>query len=290
MKDIIFYLDSHICFLFSIFGIRAQWMNYNQMIMRFVHRTSKGLHPEEYVSDEKQVGKIVNKIWIFWAQGYERMPQSVRKCYESVLSNRGQNDVILLDMNNYSQYVNIPEHIECKMRDGSITFTHFSDILRFTLLRDYGGYWIDATIFVTQPIDVCDHLFTIKNVHMPQYISEGFWCVFFWYMPQGYPLSNFVCDYLYSYWEKQDTLIEYLLVDFVIREFYNKNRKFRVDIENLKSNNPDLYFFQSETSERVFDKYEWEKICKRTQFFKTTWKTEKKREVGGVLTFWGQLL
>jgi hypothetical protein len=35
---------------------------------------------------------------------------------------------------------------------GKMTVTHFSDILRFNLLKNNGGLWLDATIFVNKPI------------------------------------------------------------------------------------------------------------------------------------------
>ena len=62
--------------------------------------------------------------------------------------NAGDHRVIILTEDNYKQYVNIPEWLEEKKNKGVISRTHFSDVLRLTLLSHYGGLWLDSTFFV----------------------------------------------------------------------------------------------------------------------------------------------
>lgn len=287
MTDIVYYIDSHICYLFSKLGLKFRWMEYSQQIMRYVHRTSKHLLPESYATPV--TNDTSNKIWVFWAQGHEQMPQSVRRCYESLLRNRGEHEVVLLDLNNYKQYVDIPEYIVNKVGVG-ITLTHFSDILRATLLRDYGGYWLDATIYVTKTIEPGKELFTIRQPYLSQYFSEGRWTGFLWYMPKGHPIASFLCDYLLTYWMKNDTLIEYLLIDYIIKEVYLKNKVAAQELDAIKESNPDMYFLQSDAAGNIYDEKYWKEICQRTQFLKTTWKVEWKREIDGKQTYYGKLL
>ena len=85
-------------------------------------------------------------IWTFWWQGEQAMPPIVRICYQSLLRNAGTHPVHLITKENIDKYIEFPSHIMKKVRNGHITLTHFSDILRMCLLYQYGGLWMDATI------------------------------------------------------------------------------------------------------------------------------------------------
>ena len=85
-----------------------------------------------------------NIIWVFWWQGLYDMPPVIQECYKSVIRNANGRDVILLTEDNYKDYVQLPFHILDKFNNRIISYTHFSDILRVVLLKEYGGLWIDA--------------------------------------------------------------------------------------------------------------------------------------------------
>ena len=50
------------------------------------------------------------------------------------------------------KYADIPDYIMEKYKEGMITKTHFSDYLRTCLLLKNGGYWCDATVYMTGQI------------------------------------------------------------------------------------------------------------------------------------------
>lgn len=91
-------------------------------------------------------------IWIFWGQGEDQMPSLVRCCYQSILKNAKEHPVHLITIKNYYEYVDIPNYIIEKFNEGKITWTTFSDIIRVSLLAKWGGLWLDATIYLTQPL------------------------------------------------------------------------------------------------------------------------------------------
>jgi hypothetical protein len=80
------------------------------------------------------------------------MPPIVQSCFQSLCSHAGNHLVHLITQENISKYVTIPDYILRKVQEGKISFTHFSDILRMCLLYEHGGLWIDATVYVSQPI------------------------------------------------------------------------------------------------------------------------------------------
>lgn len=94
-------------------------------------------------------GKI---IWQYWAQGYVDIPETVRKCLESVDRFAGDYQVIRLSDDNLEEYLDIPDFIEKKR--GCYSRAHFADLLRLMLLSAYGGIWMDATLFLSGPIPV----------------------------------------------------------------------------------------------------------------------------------------
>ena len=287
--DALFRIDNWLCLQIRKYSLgKISCFSERSVIYRFLLRDSKKFSPSKYGYDEKE--GTSDKIWVFWAQGYGSMPEVVRKCYKSIVENRGDFEVVLLDMNNLSQYVDIPNYILQKVENGAITLTHFSDILRFSLLRKWGGYWMDSTIFVSKRILNPNRLFTIKHQWNNLYVSGAQWCGFLWYMPKDHALARFMVDYLYDYWRSYNYLIEYLLIDYLIRIFYEKNQNFRKELDGLSQSNPDLYFFQSSASELCYDEKRWQEIIKQTQFFKTTWKSSKPKMKVGTLTFYGHFL
>lgn len=246
-------------------------------ILRFVNRFSKRNDYLENCSDSQIECKKSRIIWIFWAQGFNAMPNLVKSCYQSVIRNSNGFTVCLVDMSNVGEYVSLPDYIFEKLNKGYITYTHFSDILRFALLSKWGGLYLDATIFVSSPIPHFDSLFTIKEKDNPQYASRGKWTGFLWYLPSNSSFAKYVISFLLVYWKKYNSLIDYFLVDYVIRSYYESNETFRNTIDSLEYSNPNLYFLQSPSCDEPYDKVQWQYISATTRFFKTSWKQKRKR-------------
>lgn len=102
----------------------------------------------------------MNKIiWILWLQGWHEAPPIVQSCLASwqVLNPGWEvrpialDDVrILLDLPDFSRK--------------SITPASFSDLVRISLLNEFGGIWVDATVLCRRPLD--DWIFPL--------LGEGF--------------------------------------------------------------------------------------------------------------------
>lgn len=287
--DTLFLIDNKLCMTLRNIGIHSFYFSEMMSIHRFYRRDCAKLDVSIY--DKKGTDSISNKVWLFWAQGKDNMPDIVQKCYKSVLLNTKDLDVELLDLKNCSLYVDIPSYIYSKLESNQISLTHFSDILRFNLLKKYGGYWIDATVLVTQPLEISSSLFTIKHTLNKNYISKAKWSGFLWRMPKEHPLACFMVDYLNSYWMRYNHLLNYLLIDHVIEVFYEKNMSFREEIDHMPISNPDLYFFQSNNCEEIFNENTWDTLKSKNQFFKTTWKSTRIGKLSPeLLTFYGRIL
>lgn len=100
----------------------------------------------------KRTPELENKIWVLWLQGVDNAPDIVKACVKSIKRNAGRREVILLDENNISKYIDIPVHIWKKYKCGTMKPAHFADFIRMVLLYRYGGLWLDSTVFLNGEI------------------------------------------------------------------------------------------------------------------------------------------
>ena len=285
--DLLYRIATHCNGWLEKIGLHYKPLSHENLVHSFISRLACNIPIDSFNNDSYRENYT---IWIFWAQGESQMPETVKQCYTSVLKNRGRFNVVLLDMKNYFNYVDIPDYILKKMKKGVITITHFSDILRFALLEKYGGFWLDATIYVASKVEMPKSLFTVRQRENSNYVSKCRWCGFFWYIPKKHPLPFFVYKFLCVYWYKYNNLVDYFLIDYIIAYVYNHSKNFRNEIDKLPYSNPNIYFFQESECEKVFDGIAWKKICSNTQFFKMTWKKVFLIEKNGLKTFYGKLL
>lgn len=111
---------------------------------------------EKYILKSKK--KLANSekiIWQYWGQGYSKndVPEVVQMCFESIDRYKGDYTVIRLCDNDLFEYIELPNDVWEKYRTGVVGATHFTDLIRIALLTAYGGVWLDATIFLTGPLE-----------------------------------------------------------------------------------------------------------------------------------------
>ena len=107
-------------------------------------------HPVHFDFAPKHAFTSDKIIWQFWAQGYDNVPDVVRKCLDSVDQYAADYTIVRLTDENLADYLDVPIFILEKR--GKMTTAHYSDLLRLMLLKTYGGIWMDATIKLTGPI------------------------------------------------------------------------------------------------------------------------------------------
>ena len=233
-----------------------------------------------------------------WWQGEENAPEIVKMCLSSLRRNAASNRIILIDKNNYQEYLSLPPHILSKVASGCITLTHFSDIIRAGLLSKYGGLWIDATIFAASRIPeeiFTAEYFTIKMVedNFPKILNPSLsrWTVFFFGAGRpGAKLFCFMYDILSEYWKTHEGLIEYFIIDYVIALAFDEFPDFREAWRHIPVNNTSWYKLV-QCLNQEWDDAKFSEMCMTNQFFKLTYKKDFYRETAsGLQTFYGRLL
>lgn len=220
-------------------------------------------------------------VWICWWQGEENAPEMIRRCIDSVKKNCRNHEVIVITSKNYFNYVDVPEQIMSKIKNGKLSLTHLSDLIRLKLLGKYGGIWCDATIFMSNKLDINMYnyaFYTIK--HDFRYIlslevepSKCKWRVFFMASGIGNDYFLILAD-VFSEWLKGDLpLIDYFTLDYLIWIMSEESRSFKEIIERVPKNNNGPYRLAKVLNNK-FDQQIWENISEENYLHKLNYRIQ----------------
>lgn len=91
-------------------------------------------------------------IWMLWLQGIEKAPSIIKRCYESWVFHNPGWTIKVLEQSDVEALV--PEVIEIIGDNVDVIIRpSISDVIRVNLLKNYGGVWVDATLFCLKPLD-----------------------------------------------------------------------------------------------------------------------------------------
>lgn len=232
-------------------------------------------------------------IWVCWLQGESQMPPIVINCYKSIKQFSNNHPVILIDENNLKDYISAFSVVYNKYKRGLISAACFSDYLRINLLKKYGGIWMDATLFCTD--NISEQFFAypifsgIKYTVKKQYrlISDFRWTGFFLGTNRiNSLLFSFLLDIYESYFNKFNTAIEYLLLDYCIYIAYTSFPIIRKYFDDVLPNNPHTREFNDNLMDKPFSKDLLLKITEDTSVFKLSHRRNWKTENNGEKTFY----
>lgn len=190
-------------------------------ITNFLYRENKTIL-EEFNSKEGEKAKRIgmdSPVWMLWWQGIGEAPEIVKICINSVKANIGTRRLILLDQNNYQEYVHVPSKYSRLLEKGQITLTQYSDILRLHLLYQWGGVWLDATYLLTDRLmpQISElPFFSIRHGMNREYpMSKGLWSGSALAAGKGNRNIKLFLDIYEQYFEKHKALADYLLIDYI---------------------------------------------------------------------------
>lgn len=239
----------------------------------------------------KSEGGYISKsspIWIFWWQGEKFMPDIVKACYNSVKKNKNQHTVNLITKENIKKYVHFDDDIYNKVENGNISLTHFSDIIREKLLYEYGGIWMDATIYMTSP-------FPEKMYRYDYYTLKGAfeywkWTGFF----QASTVKNtfpYIISHLFDlYWKEHSQLITYLLIDCLFTVAYMNCNEVKKKIDKLENTDNSVFCLNDKLLDEKYDEEILKKLDERSNIHKLSYKYKHNKLLNDEITFYGKLL
>ncbi|MCF0124149.1 MAG: hypothetical protein HUJ68_00020 [Clostridia bacterium] len=232
-------------------------------------------------------------IWVFWWDGFDRAPDLVKKCLSYMQSNRKKHPIIMIDKNNFSNYVTIPDYIIKKVKKNEITLTHFSDILRVNLLYEKGGLWADSTVFFAKEISseiFTREFFSIRIKSLNNFsVTDYQWSGFFIATPSKTQLMYFMKEFFNEYWKAESGLVDYLLIDYFFDIIRKKNEHVYQLFSNLPYSNSKLYSLIS-CMNNQYDASRWKEMTRDTSFFKLSWKQNFIEKNENQNTFYGRFM
>jgi hypothetical protein len=231
-------------------------------------------------------------VWVCWWQGAEAMPPLVRACYNSLLRSAGTHPVHLLTGANYQEFIDLPDFILEKFKKGIITPTHLSDILRMGLLYKHGGFWLDATVLVTAPLPdfAGQELFTLKRAPDNQYVAQGRWSAYLFYLNRGNLLADFLNTLFAEYWRRESDLCNFFLIDYCIALAYDFIPAVKELLDAVPRSNPQIYALRKKLAAAYAEPF-YQELVAQNVFHKLTYKADfPERTADGARTFYGQLL
>ena len=233
-------------------------------------------------------------IWVCWFQGEENMPELCQVCYNQLKKVLPEcSELHLITLANYEQYVE-------KVERGIITYTHFSDILRWALLEKWGGLWIDSTVFCSKDISneflLKPEFWSVKlneiydTACFGQVVSNCQWSGFLLKSQPNSILVRFVLESTLLYWEKHNIIIDYFIENLIIKIAYENINSIKEIIDNIIPNNDKIYNLHN-LMDKKFDNEIYCGLIKNTTFFKLTWKKKYSKNTDkGDSTFYGYML
>ena len=241
---------------------------------------------------EEETTEFPKIIWTMWQQGEAQMPETVQASMKTIKNFAKRNDCefYLLTDENLADFINIPIDITEKYKKKELSAAHYSDIIRFSLLYQYGGIWMDATLFVSPyaTLEMFEgDFFTLNHPplqpeKMERTVGDFKWAGFFLAGKKGKPYFKHIRDLYLYYVRKYPVFIHYLMMDYFILSEYQCNPYFENLVDRLPILAPaERVWFLRDHAHDLFEEKEWEEVLKTTPILKTTYKIKKEEVLPG---------
>lgn len=248
----------------------------NDKVTPYLEDKYKKLVPEERGGFSESVSK---KVWFCWLQGMDNAPELVKACYHAACRYLPEREIILIDEENYHNYVEMPEFIVEKRKRGIIPAALFSDLLRLELLIKHGGTWIDSTVLMTNPEllkkekwleDIMNgdlFFFHYKDINK-RFAGIGNW--FITAKPQHWVLET-IRNILYEYWKEHDCVLNYYIFHAVFNMIVKKHPEIIMTMPKRWAV-PSLYLRDKLAMD--FDASFWQELTEHVCFHKLNYRKE----------------
>eukprot|EP01084_Bolivina_argentea_P312041 540201_1 len=194
----------------------------NQTIQKYETSTN-----QKHLNSKSNTIKI---IWILWFQGWQNAPMIPQMVLKSWKYFNKDWIIIPLSDNNLKFYV----HNYTYWRNFvyiKYSWAGLSDIIRLELLNQYGGIWVDATVFCTKPLNewIFDCInengfFAFDHPRKNTQISSWFLTSLYW--NKSYIMNTWY-QHLHIYWKQHKHIDTYFWLHGIFDELYDNNNEFK---------------------------------------------------------------
>ena len=248
--------------------------------MRTNYLAKNYLWAAEKVSPKKVTVETPETIWQFWDNPTGKTtPEIVKACLESAKKFTGNFDHKILNNSTIGNYSDLPGYVFDRLKSGQMGYAHFADLLRLNLLKNHGGIWMDATLYITDfvPKYIVDEDFFVfliaKQARYSYSHSSTFMANCFIRAKKG----SFLCEAWYEmcveYWKNEAKALDYYQHQLMFKALAERNLTAKQLFENMPHIPEDeLSLFIGDNIVKKFDADEWEKIRTTSFLQKTTYR------------------
>lgn len=222
------YTDEKTHFLYGVMaGQKHRMILYRRFKKKYLERCTA---ERPWESLEKKTNS--DTVWVMWLQGIDNAPDIVKSCIKSQKKAMPDKTFIFLDEDNYKDFVSLPDYIVEKHKKGIIGNAHFSDLIRNEILIRHGGFWIDATVFMTDSNLVSDmektDLFMFSYYYFgfnPEIMELNNWFI---YSTTNNNMLSLLQKMLLEYWKEYDHAANYYIyhiLETIVNEYYEDEYK-----------------------------------------------------------------
>ena len=237
----------------------------------YLYVREKYLNFLEELPTYKGTGETPRMFWWCWLQGIDNAPPICKVCLDSLRKYYPDYAINLVDFSNINKIVQFPNHVVEKFNEGKISPTHLSDLLRLELLINYGGVWVDSTVFATgrEPYYLHYPLFIFQEFgrNQPAHLGSTWLIV----GEKNNPILITTRDLLYKFWEDHDGIDGpfYFVFNLMLKLASEKYPELWREVPVFLNIPPHILqheFFKKFSYER------FEQIKNMSHFHKLTWK------------------
>lgn len=244
-------------------------------LQKYADYASK-IKPEPFTAEDA-VAAGNDKIFTLWFQGEENAPEIVKKCLESIRKVYGDRFVVLTD-ETLEDYIKLPDFIMEKWREKKIVAANFSDLVRIELLYQHGGYWFDATDFLTGLIpEIIEAAPFFMYVTSDVFFPHMFVQTCFMRGKKHDPLMGMWRRLVHEYWRKEEMACEYFLVHMLLKLLVANNSEAKLLFEQMPHLPMDpTHMLWNEIGNLPFNEELYHKMCKAAFFQKCSYKPQRR--------------
>ncbi len=272
------------CALFEKFGYsnhELQDLEVRNRVYRYLKKHySRFLNSCCY--NEKDSGIETDNVWICWLQGIDNAPDIVKVCYQSIKKWMPDRKIHVIDQNNLFEYVKLPDYIINKWKKGIISNTLFSDFVRLSVLTQFGGIWVDATVLMTGKLP--DY---IKNADFFMYQSNDYDVTKIgesWFIKANAHnrILQVTLDLMNEYWRKENKIRDYFIM-FIFMKMASE--KYPEDMNDMFRVPATIPILMQKYLTLEYNKEIYLELCNISNIHKLTYKV-KNKHIGSLYHFW----
>ena len=176
---------------------------------------------------KKSSKRVENRIWFFWWDE-SNMSTLVKYNFE-LLNNIPNVNVQLLTSDNIGEFLHFEDAIYQALQRGELTIQLFSDLVRMSLLYEYGGIWVDSTILTVSKNFNLEwfesDIFTIRHSDEfnGKFVPAGRWTVYLIGGQAGKKYFRFASLMIQHYIINDMKIPDYYLLDYLLDFAYTRN-------------------------------------------------------------------